>query len=120
MRELTNKNFGHFYIENLNDREEQDRVKIYDSEMNYLDYLSLYCDNDETPEQLYDKYIMELESFETVKEMLDWLALDYDFIGFKDEATRWIITSWNIDEDINPVNNEWVNRIGNTYIVVKE
>ena len=39
---INNKNInGTFYIENFDEREEEDRVKIYDSDENYLDYLPL-------------------------------------------------------------------------------
>lgn len=123
MREIINKNFGHFYIEKLNNREEQDRVKIYDTEMNYLDYLPLECYDDETPEQLYDKYIAKLESFETIEEMLEWLVLDYEFVGYKDETIEYLhnVLNWDLPSDeYNPLDNEWVNRIGNTYVVVKD
>lgn len=35
---INNKNInGKFYIENFDEREEEDRVKIYDSDENYLD-----------------------------------------------------------------------------------
>lgn len=123
MREIINKNFGHFYIEELNNREEQDRVKIYDSEMNYLDYLPLHEDDDETIDQQYNRYVAKLESFETIEEMLEWLVLDYEFVGFKDETIAYLHDELNWDlpsEKYNPLDNEWVNRIGNTYIVVSE
>lgn len=39
---INNKNInGNFFIENFDEREEKDRVKIYDSDENYLDYLLL-------------------------------------------------------------------------------
>lgn len=124
MREIINKNFGHFYIEELNGREEQNRIKIYDSEMNYLDYLPLDADDDDkTIAQRYEKYVAKLESFEIIEEMLDWLALDYEFVGFKDDTIAYLHNELNWDlpsEEYNPLDNEWVNRIGNTYIVVSE
>ena len=40
MRKINNNYLGTFYIEELENREEQDRVKFYDSDENYLDYLS--------------------------------------------------------------------------------
>lgn len=124
MREIINKNFGHFYIEEPNNREEKDRVKLCDSEMNYLDYLPLHeDDDDETIEQQYKRYIAKLESFETIEEMLEWLVLDYEFVGFKDETIAYLHNELNWDlpsEEYNPLDNEWVNRIGNIYVVVSE
>lgn len=124
MRKINNNYLGDFYIEELENREEKDRVKLCDSVMNYLDYLPLHeDDDDETIEQQYERYVAKLESFETIEEMLDWVALDYEFIGFKDETIAYLHNELNWDlpsEEYNPLDNEWVNRIGNTYIVVSE
>ena len=51
MRKINNKNInGNFFIENFDEREEKDRVKIYDSDENYLDYLPLdQIDVNDTP-----------------------------------------------------------------------
>ena len=121
---INNKNInGNFFIENFDEREEQDRIKIYDSDKNYLDYLPLdQIDVDDTPiEEQYNNYIEMLESFKTIEEMLDWLVCDCDFIGKKSEAIKYVLTEWNLpDEETDPLDNEWVNRIGDTYIIVSE
>ena len=121
MRKINNKNInGKFYIENFDEREEEDRVKIYDSDENYLDYLPL--EEDDTPiEEQYNNYVEMLESFKTIEEMMDWLVCDCEFIGKKSEAIKYVLTEWNLpDEETDPLDNEWVNRIGDTYIVVSE
>ena len=41
MRKINNNYLRTFYIEELENREEQDRVKIYDSDEKYLEYLPL-------------------------------------------------------------------------------
>ena len=118
---INNKNItGKFYIENFDEREEQDRVKIYDSDENYLDYLPL--EEDDTPiEEQYNNYIERLEQFTTVEELMDWLVCDCDFIGSKSEAIKYILTEWNLpDDECDPLDSEWVNRIGDTYIVISE
>ena len=124
MRKINNKNIsGNFFIENFDKREEQDRVKIYDSDENYLDYLPLdQIDVNDTPiEEQYNNYIEMLESFKTIEEMLDWLVCDCEFIGKKSEAIKYVLTEWNLpDEKTDPLDNEWVNRIGDTYIIVSE
>ena len=124
MRKINNKNInGNFFIENFDKREEQDRIKIYDSDKNYLDYLPLdQIDVDDTPiEEQYNNYIEMLEQFKTIEEMMDWLVCDCEFIGKKSEAIKYVLTEWNLpDEETDPLDNEWVNRIGDTYIIVSE
>ena len=123
MRKINNKNInGKFYIENFDEREEKDRVKIYDSDENYLDYLPL--EEDDTPiEEQYNNYVEMLEQFKTIEEMMDWLVCDCEFIGNKDRTIEYLHKELNWDlpsKDYNPLDNEWVNRIGDTYIVVSE
>lgn len=123
MRKINNKYLGNFYIEELENREEQDRVKLFDSDENYLDYLPLerYDDTDPTLEEQYDEYVKVLEGFKTVPELMDWLVCDCDFIGNKSEAIKHVLTEWNLpDEECDPLDNEWVNRIGDVYIVISE
>lgn len=121
MRKINNKNInGNFFIENFDEREEKDRVKIYDSDENYLDYLPIK--EDETPiEEQYNNYIEMLEQFTTVEELMDWLVCDYKFIGNKSEAIKYVLTEWNLpDDECDPLDSEWVNRIGDTYIIITE
>lgn len=123
MRKINNKNInGNFFIENFDEREEEDRVKIYDSDENYLDYLPL--EEDDTPiEEQYNNYVEMLEQFKTIEEMIDWLVCDCEFIGNKDRTIEYLHKELNWDlpgKDYNPLDNEWVNRIGDTYIVVSD
>ena len=126
MRKINNKNInGKFYIENFDEREEKDRVKIYDSDENYLDYLPLdQIDVDDTPiEEQYNNYVEMLESFKTIEEMMDWLVCDCEFIGNKDRTIEYLHKELNWDlpsENYNPLDNEWVNRIGDIYIVISD
>ena len=126
MRKINNKNInGNFFIENFDEREEKDRVKIYDSDENYLDYLPLdQIDVNDTPiEEQYNNYVEMLEQFKTIEEMMDWLVCDCEFIGNKDQTIEYLHKELNWDlpsKDYNPLDNEWVNRIVNIYIVVSE
>ena len=106
MRKINNKNInGNFFIENFNEREEEDRVKIYDSDENYLDYLPL--EEDDTPiEEQYNNYVEMLEQFKTIEEMIDYLH----------DELNWELPS----EDYDPLKNEWINRIGDVYILISE
>ena len=125
MRKINNNYLGTFYIEELENREEQDRVKLYDSDEKYLDYLPLerYDDTDPTEEEQYQGYIEMLESFKTVPDLMEWLVSSWEFIGDKDQTIKYLHEELNWDlpsEDYNPLDNEWVNRIGDIYIVISE
>ena len=125
MRKINNNYLRTFYIEELENREEQDRVKLYDSDEKYLDYLPLerYDDFDPTEEEQYQGYIEMLESFKTVPDLMEWLVSSWEFIGDKDQTIKYLHEELNWDlpsEDYNPLDNEWVNRIGDIYVVVSE
>ena len=125
MRKINNKYLGNFYIEELGNREEQDRVKLYDSDENYLDYLPLerYDDTDPTEEEQYQGYIEMLENFKTVPDLMEWLVSSWEFIGDKDQTIKYLHEELNWDlpsEDYDPLDNEWVNRIGDIYVVISE
>lgn len=125
MRKINNNYLGDFYIEKLENREEQDRIKLYDSDEKYLDYLPLerYDDADPTFEEQYDGYVEMLESFETIEELLDWLVCDYEFFSTKDATIQYLHEELNWDlpsEGYDPLDNEWVNRIGDIYVVISE
>ena len=123
MRKINNKYLGNFYIEELENREEQDRVKLYDSDEKYLDYLPLerYDDFDPTEEEQYQGYIEMLESFKTVPDLMEWLVSSWEFIGSKSDAIKYVLTEWNLpDDECDPLDSEWVNRIGDVYIIISE
>ena len=125
MRKINNNYLGNFYIEELENREEQDRVKLYDSDEKYLDYLPLesYDIDDPTFEEQYDGYVEMLESFKTVPDLMEWLVSSWEFIGDKDQTIKYLHEELNWDlpsKDYNPLDNEWVNRIGDIYIVISE
>lgn len=122
MRKINNNYLGNFYIEELENREEKDRVKLYDSDENYLDYLPLerYDDTDPTFEEQYQGYVEMLESFKNVPDLMDWLVCDCDFIGNESEAIKYILTEIMPDNEFDLLDNEWVNRIGDVYIIISE
>ena len=135
MKQINTK-FGTIYIEEWEfdrhkpwQREEEDRVKIFDSNGRYLDYLSaeLVEENAKyehiTPQELLDKHASKLANAKTIEDLLDMLDVDYEFVGTKDETIAYLHNELNWDlpsEDYNPLDNEWVNKIGDYYIVVSE
>ena len=125
MRKINNNYLGNFYIEELENREEQDRVKLFDSDENYLDYLPLErCDDtDPTFEEQYDGYVKMLENFKTIPDLMDWLVCDCDFIGNKDRTIEYLHKELNRDlpsKNYNPLDNECVNIIGCIYRGISE
>ena len=122
MRKINNNYLGTFYIEELENREEKDRVKLFDSDENYLDYLPLerYDDSDLTEEEQYQRYVEMLESFKNVPDLMDWLVCSCDFIGNESEAIKYILTEIMPDNEFDLLDNEWVNRIGDVYIIISE
>ena len=135
MKQINTK-FGTLYIEEWEfdchkpwQREEKDKVKIFDSNKNYLGHLptKLVKENAEyehiTPQELLDKHASELANAKTIEDLLDMLDVDYEFVGTKDETIAYLHNELNWDlpsEDYNPLDNEWVNKIGNIYIVVSD
>ena len=135
MKQINTK-FGTLYIEEWEfdshkpwQREEEDRVKILDSNKNYIGRLpadlieeSAGYDNI-TPQERLDKYASELANAKTIEDLLDMLDVDYEFVGTKDETIAYLHNELNWDlpsEDYNPLDNEWVNKIGDYYIVVSD
>ena len=97
---INNKNInGNFFIENFDEREEKDRIKIYDSDENYLDYLPLerYDDTDPTFEEQYDGYVEMLENFKTIPDLMEWLVSSWEFIGDKDQTIKYLHEELNWD-----------------------
>lgn len=132
MKQINTK-FGTIYIEEWEfdhhkpwQREEKDRVKIFDSNERYLDYFSADSieENAEydniTPQELLDKYASDFANIETIEEFLDELGIEYDLIT-KDrvEVVNYLL-DFNVDDDSDIEENEWVNKIGDYYIVVSE
>ena len=117
------KKFGTIYIEEFNNREEVERVKLYDSDINYIDYLPLEDGLDETKEEQYAGYLSMLDPFETIEDLMDWLVCQYEFIGTKDEIVKYLHEELNWElpsEEYNPLDNEWINRVGNHYLLISE
>lgn len=118
MKQLNTK-WGPIYIEDYEfdrhkpyQREEEDRIKVFDSDHRYLDYYGA----DMTKEE-YDDICDGIEKSET----LDNFLYEYQFTGTKEEAVKWIKETFDdnndfIDKNGKPI-NEYINRIGQTYLV---
>lgn len=128
--------FGILYIEEENDREETHRIKIFDSEMRYFDYYSLdYLEEGVTIAAFIEeqaKWLSERKSLDDLLEGLgidsysvskDWTNLLEDMYHGNAELIdgKWIDSTdgSEITEQVI-MENEWVNKIGNTYILICE
>ena len=115
--------FGTIYSEDFSCNTDKTKIKIYDSEERYLNYFeaSSFGDSFRSPEddlQIHLDYIAKCESIEHLANILF-------FDGYKLITTDWREAAefLGIEEYFMPENlleNEWVNKIGNYYIVVTE
>lgn len=126
MKEIKTK-FGTIYVEEGAfdrhkpwQREEEDKVKIFDSNKRYLDYFSVDTleENasfyDIKPQELLDRYANLFAHIKNIKRFLEILLIDYDLITKdRSEVIKYLL-DFNIEE------NERVNIIGDYYIVVSE
>lgn len=123
MRKIETK-FGDLFIEELNNVEEKGRIKIYDSEKRYLDYRSFETLEDfarinkTSLEEEYQIFIERLESDITIENLIsNFIDNRYDLIT-KDWKKTASLLEENSEEEL--LNNEWVNKIGDYWIVVSE
>lgn len=135
MKKIETK-FGILYLEEENDDREKDRIKIYDSEMRYFDYYNLeYLDEDQTITEFVketEKWLAECKSLDDLLEGLgidsystseDWTDLLEDMYNGAEKLVdgKWIdSTDGSEITESKVMENEWVNKVGNTYILVCE
>lgn len=131
MKELTTP-FGILYIDSWNkdERPDEGRIVIYDSRKDFLDYFCLDyfydgIDEDSNAEQEYNKLCEMLEcgaEEKTIHRFLDWLCVDYCWAGMDkvmalSSLAKGDLENFSLDE---LETNEWVNHIGDYYIIVAE
>lgn len=112
---------GTVYVEPYDEklREEADRIKVYDSNKRYLDYVSvssLEPPCDDYYEREYNEFVDELKQAECLADLLgligcDWVSMSKDL--------KYISAALNVSTE-TVVNNEFVNRVGDVYIIVPE
>ena len=122
--------FGTIYIEELNsEREEAERIKIFDSEKRYIDYIETEFIMDradvfgDTTEEELNSYIRTMKECETIEELVQYIGINYELITDDwEEAASYMrpfcIDEYNSEDEL--LTNEWINKIGNYYIVVSE
>lgn len=123
MKEITLKFGGTIYMEWYGEQEEEDRIKVFDSDKEYLDYFSVER-LDETRrvywglsiQDLLDDYADVMAGKESVEALLDYLNIDWYAI-YPSKAALIEAT----DRDVHEIDeDEWINHIGKYYIEVEE
>ena len=105
-------NVGVLYMEKEDEREEADRIKIYDSQKRYLEYLPLASVSENSSITSYcNEVAKRLEECDSIDEMLKYLGIEAYTVG----------TSWtDLLEDIYGLDNyEYDSSIGK-YILVAD
>lgn len=120
---INNEKIGVFYIEPYDEaiREEPDRIKVYDSDGKYFSYV---YDGDIIPLSL-QTYIHLITLLETASNIVDVIDIvgetGGEFVGPKEAMLEYLHENLNWDlprEDYNPLDNEYINRFGDIYILL--
>lgn len=123
MKEIELKFDGKIYIESFGEQEEEDRIKVFDSDKEYLDYFSVESLAEMAEiydgmriQDMLDVYAAKMEEKEGVVELLDFLCINWYGI-YPNKAALIKATGMDIHEVDN---NEWINHIGEYYILIEE
>ena len=120
---INNEKVGVFYIEPYDEalREEPDRIKVYDSDGKYFSYV---YDGDIIPLSLqkYNNLITLLETAPNIVDVIDIVGeTGGEFVGPKEAMLEYLHENLNWDlprDDYDPLDNEYINRFGNIYILL--
>lgn len=123
MKEITLKFGGTIYMEWYGEQEEEDRIKVFDSDGEYLDYFSVES-LDETRsmyrgmsiQDILDVYADLMAEKENIEAFLDYLGINWLAI-YPNKAALIKAT----DRDVHEIDaDEWINHIGKYYVEVEE
>ena len=122
--------FGFIYVEPLvGTREEEDRVKIFDSDTNYIDYIpieTLLMSAAEQSITVEEEYTTRLKAFreaETIRDLMDlisqnWISIVDNPFDLEDKLDIKYTDEKRALHEI--LNNDCVNKIGQHYILMEE
>ena len=106
-------------MEDFGDQEEKDRIKVFDSDIEYLDHFTVETLEETRSiykglsiEDLLDVYADQMAEKESVEALLDYLGINWIGI-FPDERALYRATGLNSK-------NEWVNHIGKYFVEIEE
>lgn len=123
MKEITLKFGGTIYMEWYGEQEEEDRIKVFDSDKEYLDYFSVESLEETrsmykglSTQDLLDVYADQMAEKESVEALLDYLGVEWRAI-YPNKAALIEAT----DRDVHEIDeDEWINHIGKYYVEVEE
>lgn len=124
MKTITLKFGGSIYMEYFGEQEEEDRIKVFDSDKEYLDCFSSVESLEETRsmyrslsiQDLLDVYADQMAEKESVEALLDYLGVEWRAI-YPNKAA--LIKATNRDaHEID--SDERINHIGRYYVEVAE
>lgn len=122
MRKVETK-FGDIYVDNLDDHtREQGRVKFYDSECKYLDYISdealssMAELHNMSVSEYYYQMLDVIKAFAKISDFLDYIGVPYVATSTDVEFFSDLV---GVDKE-NLLDNEWVNKIGKWWILIEE
>lgn len=120
---------GNLYIEKLLFRTEKDRVVIFDSNKKWMDYFTMESVIDTanvyncSEQTIIDEYIRNMKNCKTIEDLLIYINLSWDEYSVDWEKIADILVE-RTEHQINSVDelleNEWVNKIGDYYILITE
>lgn len=136
MIELTTK-IGSLFVEEIDNREENERIKVYDGLGRYFDYFSVedIRKDRNALKKFYEQLKLNLKKIENIDTLLNYFGISNctastkwedllediydDYAEYHDGD--WIdITDDSIITEKTIMANEWVNKIGETYIFIGE
>lgn len=123
-------NLGFIYIEPLvGTREEEDRVKIFDSDTNYIDYIpveSLLTSAAEQSITVEEEYSIRLKAFReagAIEDLMNlisqnWISIVTNPFDLEERLDIKYVDEKRALHEI--LNNDYVNKIGQHYILMEE
>ena len=131
MKEIKTK-FGTMYIEQFmidgtSEGMERDKIKIFDSEERFFDYFGVEHlvesakMNRCAPSDILEEYTKVIIECESIEKILDYCGICYELIttNWKDAAMYMEEhTTGKYDSPKDLLDNEWINKIGDHYIIV--
>lgn len=122
--------FGFIYIEPLvGTREEEDRVKIFDSDTNYIDYIPVETLLTSAAEQsitVEEEYSIRLRAFreaEAIEDLMNlisqnWISIVTNPFDLEERLDIKYVDEKRALHEI--LNNDYVNKVGQHYILMEE
>ena len=122
--------FGFIYIEPLvGTREEEDRVKIFDSDTNYIDYIPVETLLSSAAEQkitVEEEYVKRLKAFReagAIEDLMNlisqnWISIVTNPFDLEERLDIKYVDEKRALHEI--LNNDYVNKVGQHYILMEE